>query len=505
MKKIISFIIITFLACVGYAQPCSVVDGLKPIQLIYAFNGNNPETTFPMIPSNWNRFYKLDGITGELIADGCAFPCCPFIAVCVCFVQGVRFRSVTPPCNTDPCGTLPANSTMPITDVKNTGSTWSQGSSWAGGRVPIISSSPAVVISKSLQIDANLTLPADHWLILTAGSTTLMSGQTITNNSQLRIYPAANFQNFGVLKGTGQVWGNFTNSGTLSPGNSPGKFSITGNYTATPAAVHEIEIAAANLYDTIDVVQNVSFTSGNAILGGALQVSLLNGFIPSLNDAFKIFSFASSMGNFLSTRLPVLPAGLKWTLHYNPADITLTVDASVLPLNFIEVNAFIRNEGIQIAWTTSNEINLINFEAEKSPDAVLFSKINSIRASGGVGGYGIFDAAPFTGNNYYRIKAVDMDGKFIYSAVRLVKFAKSKLFILYPNPAIRGNNIVLGLPGGMVDKIEIINAVGQIIYRNYKKRAGSITIQLPLAMASGQFVIIVTSGDKVETQKMQIR
>ena len=318
MKKIITFIIITCFACVGYAQPCGEIEAVKPIQMIYSLSGGKPGTSYPMIPSNWNRFYKLNETTGELIADGCTFPCCPLIGVCVCFVQGVRFRSVTPSCNTDPCGTLPANSTMPITDVNNTGNTWSQSSTWAGGQVPIIASSPAVVISKSLQIDANLILPADHWLILTAGNTTLGSGQTITNNSQLRIYPAAGFENFGTLKGTGQVWGNFTNSGTLSPGNSPGKFTITGNYTATQTAVHEIEIAGPDLYDTIDVVQDVSFTSGNASLSGALQVSLLNGFIPSLNDTFKILSFTSSTGNFLSTSLPALPGASAINLPAQP-------------------------------------------------------------------------------------------------------------------------------------------------------------------------------------------
>ncbi len=504
MKKIILFTIITCIACNGYAQPCGEVEGVKPIQLIYALNGNNPETSYPMIPGNWNRFYKLDETTGDLIADGCAFPCCPLVAGCVCFVQGIRFRSVTPPCNTDPCGTLPATSRMPITDVNSNAGTWSNVSTWAGGQVPIVSSSPAVVISKSLQIDADLILLADHWLILTAGNSTLMSGQTITNNSQLRIYPAANFENLGTLKGAGQVWGNLTNSGTLSPGNSPGKFIKTGNYTATQTALHEIEIAAANSYDTIDVAQDVSFTSGNASINGTLNVSLLNGFIPSLNDTFKIFSFASSTGYFTSTNLPALPASLHWAIHYNAADITLTVDAGVLPLNFTSINAYNKSTGAQINWTTVNEINVKTFDVEKSENGIQFSNVKSINA-GGIGAYGWFDANPLAGNNYYRIKAVDIDGKFAYSAVKSVKFTQSKPFSLYPNPASRGSSLQLVVPHDMADKIEIINTTGQVVYTNSIKQTGNITIHLPYALAPGLYVVKITSGNKIQTQKIEIR
>jgi hypothetical protein len=55
-----------------------------------------------------------------------------------------------------------------------------------------------------------------------------------------------------------------TNNNNPAPGNSPGKFTIAGNYTATGTAVHQVEIASADLYYTISIVSDPSFPSGNA-------------------------------------------------------------------------------------------------------------------------------------------------------------------------------------------------------------------------------------------------
>ena len=106
MKKLFLLIAITGFAYCTHAQPCGEVEGLKPIQLLFGYNNYGaPETLYPMIPLNWNRFYKLNEATGELIAEGCAYPCstCFLVAGCACFSQGTYFRSVTPPCNPLPC------------------------------------------------------------------------------------------------------------------------------------------------------------------------------------------------------------------------------------------------------------------------------------------------------------------------------------------------------------------------------------------------------------------
>jgi hypothetical protein len=79
----------------------------------------------------------------------------------------------------------------------------------------------------------------------------------------------------GMLSGIGTVVGNVANSGTLSPGDSPGVFTINGNYTQTSTGVFLLELGGASLgqYDQL-------FVSGTAKLDGTLDIELIDGFVP---------------------------------------------------------------------------------------------------------------------------------------------------------------------------------------------------------------------------------
>jgi hypothetical protein len=97
----------------------------------------------------------------------------------------------------------------------------------------------------------------------------------------------------GALSGTGTITGNVTNAGQVSPGTSPGILTIQGNYTQTAAGVLNVELGgtAAGQFDQLNV-------SGTASLDGSLNVSLVNGFIPSPGDGFQVLTFASRTGDF---------------------------------------------------------------------------------------------------------------------------------------------------------------------------------------------------------------
>ena len=507
MKKLFLLIAITGFTYCAHAQPCGEVEGLKPVQLLFAYNNYGaPETLYPMIPLNWNRFYKLNEATGELIAEGCAYPCstCFLVASCACFSQGIYFRSVTPPCNILPCGIIQMPG-MPKTDNNSPENKWSQTAAWMGGQIPVITSSPAIVISKSLQIDANLNLPADHWLVFSAGNSFISAANTVTNNSVIRVISSAAFENFGLLNGNGKVYGDLINSGTLAPGNSPGKFTVTGNYTATNTAVHNIEIAAANLFDTISIEQDSSFASGTAVINGTLNVSLLNGYIPALGESYKIVTYGGGSGNFSATNLPLLPTGMMWTVSYNAANITINVIAGVLPLHFTNTKAWIKNSGVQINWTAENEINVKEYAIEKSIDGRQFNKVAMLNATGNRNkNYSWLDEAPFASNNYYRIKAIDNDGKFMYSVIMLVKISEDKKIMVYPNPAKRGESLRVSLQNIIANKIKIINAAGQVVYSNSSKLTGSISIPLPGVLSAGQYILRVICAAEVKLQKIQI-
>ncbi|MEJ7590081.1 MAG: hypothetical protein WKF77_00880 [Planctomycetaceae bacterium] len=89
----------------------------------------------------------------------------------------------------------------------------------------------------------------------------------------------------GTLKGNATVGGQLSNQGNLSPGNSPGIVTVNGNYTQTSSGTLNIEIAGTNPA-TPDFDQVI--VSGTVTLAGALNVSLLSGFIPASGNSFRI-------------------------------------------------------------------------------------------------------------------------------------------------------------------------------------------------------------------------
>jgi len=505
MKKTLLNLCIFFFVATAYAQDCPQIEGLRPIVLRFGTGAFGPESAFPTIPLYWNRFYKLNELTGLVEPTGCSFTGDPNLheAVgCVCYLTGSYFRRVTDVCDPTPCAGDAFLTQLPITNNNNPSSNWSQGATWVGNLVPDMSSSLSAVISKSTRIDADLSFPLDQWLILTAGNSSILSGQTVTDNSVIQVYPAAQLENFGTLNGSGKILGSLINSGTLSPGNSPGKFTIAGNYTANSTAIHQVEIASANLYDTISIVSDPSFPSGNAALNGALQVNLLNGYIPSLGDTFRIFSFTSSTGVFASVGMPALPAGLYWNIHYNPDNISLAiVNIAPLPLTFVSIRAYDKDEGIQIEWDTEIEENVQGYEVERSTDGVHFSEVGAVKAIGsGANHYNWFDVSPANGNNYYRVKAVDIDGQFKYTSVVTVRTTNTMISV-YPNPVRRGETLQLNLGNTKAGRIEVINVLERTLYNKEGQLTGTINIVIPTSWPAGKYLLRVIS-DKVMIQQI---
>ncbi len=106
----------------------------------------------------------------------------------------------------------------------------------------------------------------------------------------------------GTLSGTGLVNGDVFLQGTMAPGDSPGTFTVNGNYTQTATATFLEEIAGtgAGQFDMLVV-------DGNLTLDGTLDVEFLNGFTGAVGDSFTLISFTGSRtGEFRFGDFPAL-------------------------------------------------------------------------------------------------------------------------------------------------------------------------------------------------------
>ncbi len=156
---------------------------------------------------------------------------------------------------------------------------------------------------------------------------------------------------------------------------------------------------------------------------------------------------------------------------YTSSD-TVCVYVQPLPLKFISYSASLRGtkQSILNIWQTANEMNVSHFNIQRSTNGKDFITIGSERANNKVlNEYNFIDGIRYwelgIGNVYYRIEAIDFDGKKQYSEARTLNFKPQTLnsVSVYPNPAKDVVNIVCA---GM-KQINVINELGQtIIHHN---------------------------------------
>ena len=118
----------------------------------------------------------------------------------------------------------------------------------------------------------------------------------------------------------------------------------------------------------------------------------------------------------------------------------------VVPVTWLSFNARLDNKVVLLDWKTATEINSSHFDVERSINGYQFEKIGAVKAAGNsntISAYNFTDRLPVKGMNYYRLKQVDLDGKFSYSETRKVEIKTAlPLFVLYNNPS-NGTGIVV--------------------------------------------------------------
>jgi hypothetical protein len=108
-----------------------------------------------------------------------------------------------------------------------------------------------------------------------------------------------------------------------------------------------------------------------------------------------------------------------------------------LPVTYTSIKAKQKNNDIQIDWEVAEESGIQKYEIERSVDGINFIKAGEVIAKGNNSpeSYHWLDVNATTGNNYYRVRAIQADGKLFISKVVIVKITADKPSIkIYPNP-----------------------------------------------------------------------
>jgi Secretion system C-terminal sorting domain len=182
---------------------------------------------------------------------------------------------------------------------------------------------------------------------------------------------------------------------------------------------------------------------------------------------------------------------------------------SVLPVSLTNFTATKNKNITNINWNTLSETGNKGFEVESSVDGRNFTSLAFVPSQGNSkNNYAIIDKAPKVGINYYRLKQIDMDGRFIYSSIATVKFEKNDVtnFSFFPNPAKDILKINIGVIENENATIKLMNTLGQtLILKTINKSASSSLIRFDIStMASGVYYLEVKNGTNNSVEKVVI-
>jgi hypothetical protein len=226
-------------------------------------------------------------------------------------------------------------------------------------------------------------------------------------------------------------------------------------------------------------------------------------------------------GTYTGTATQINPADA--SIVYNATagrwEITLDVTGSggfyvhtgqwVLPVTLVNFRGEQKESLNRLLWTTSTETNNKGFDLERSADGRTFSSIGFIATKAENGNsasainYSFDDVKPTAGNNYYRLKKVDKDGKFSYSNTVLLsrKVTEITLSRVYPNPARTELNLQITAPSAEQVTILVTDLSGKVVMQQAATlRAGDNQQQLNVQhLAQGTYIIRAVCANGCES------
>jgi hypothetical protein len=135
----------------------------------------------------------------------------------------------------------------------------------------------------------------------TAGKTTVNGDMTIQKDGK----PVAGELQGGEVGGTGKINGSLdVEKGIVKPGNSPGRLTLTGDYTQHAAGSLSIALGGTQFDPDRGIFEYSRLVvGGTATLDGLLSVQLVNGFTPAYSESFTILTAGEGLlGSFSNAR-----------------------------------------------------------------------------------------------------------------------------------------------------------------------------------------------------------
>ena len=192
-------------------------------------------------------------------------------------------------------------------------------------------------------------------------------------------------------------------------------------------------------------------------------------------------------------------------LTFSAAQARPVTTVSPAPVIFNSFYVTKNNNNVQLSWSTAREYNNSNFEVQRSFDGRNWT---TIALALGAGNSNTVQQYCFTDKNmtapmaHYRIRQLDVDGQYVYSALKTVRIGETI-------PAIRiyksGNDVNIEFNREVNDPVtvRVINMNGQVISQQVVQQAAyRLTVNGNNHVAGGLIVQLNDNRDWNEVKKI---
>ncbi len=191
----------------------------------------------------------------------------------------------------------------------------------------------------------------------------------------------------------------------------------------------------------------------------------------------------------------------------------------IIPVELTSFAADYNGSEVILNWSTATELNNQGFEIERSKKSETDDKntneewklVGSVQGSGTITkpkAYSFVDKAVSTGKYAYRLKQIDLDGKYQYSYVIEVEVIKNFNYYLkqnYPNPFNPATNIRYAIGNKQFVTLKVYDLLGNEVETlvNENKPAGNYNVIFDASkLSSGIYFCTLKTAEFSKTNKM---
>lgn len=194
------------------------------------------------------------------------------------------------------------------------------------------------------------------------------------------------------------------------------------------------------------------------------------------------------------------------TLSLAPERFRIVFKNSVaLPIQLTGIKAYEKNKGVQVEWIMESHSNIDSYIVEKSANAQQFVQLGEVKVKANASissAYKWFDANPFNGDNFYRIKLINKSGETKYSHIAKVNLETVESISVVSDEGDR-NSLIIAFKNIKKGKysVNLINNAGQKIYSgsiNHTGGSANQVIRLKNLLSSGVYHLQVSGNDKLK-------